>query len=69
MNGTLDQQLLSALKSSRGKIDQVKSALVDLRASLEKINSIPFIQFYLQGDEMLANLIGGADLTDARLRR
>ena len=69
VNGTLDGQLLPALKSSRGKIDQVKSALVDLRASLEKINSIPFIQFNLPGDEMLANLIGVADSTDAEIAR
>ena len=69
VNGTLDEQLIPALKSSRAKIDQVKSALVDLRASLEKINSIPFIELNLSGDEALANLIGVADSTDAQIAR
>jgi hypothetical protein len=69
VNGTLDGQLVPALKASRTKIDQVKSALVDLRASLEQINSIPFIQLNLPGDEMLANLIGVANSTDAEIAR
>jgi len=69
VNGTLDQQLIPALQSSRAKIDQVKIALVDLRASLEKINAIPFIEFKLPGDEMLANLIGVAASTDAEIAR
>jgi hypothetical protein len=69
VNGTLDEQLIPALKDSRVKIDQVKSALVDLRASLEQINAIPFIQFNLPGDEMLANLIVVANSTDAEIAR
>jgi len=69
VNGTLDVQLLPALKASRARIDQVKSALVDLRASLEQINAIPFIEFNLPGDEMLANLIGVANSTDAEIAR
>jgi len=69
VNGTLDKQLIPALKASRVKVEQAKSALVDLRASLEKINSIPFIEFNLPGDEMLANLIGIADSTDAEIAR
>jgi hypothetical protein len=69
VNGTLDEQLLPALKASRAKVDQVKSALADLRASVEKINAIPFIQFNLPGDEMLANLIGIANSTDSEIAR
>jgi hypothetical protein len=69
VNGTLDEQLIPALKASRVKVEQVKSALMDLRASLEKINSIPFIEFNLPGDEMLANLIGIANSTDAEIAR
>lgn len=69
VNGTLDQQIVPALKASKDKIDQVKSALVDLRASIDKLNTIPFLNFNLPGDQMLANLISLADSTDAQITK
>jgi hypothetical protein len=67
VNGTLDNQLVPTLQASRDKISQVKGALVSLRASLKQINSLPFINLNLPGDETLANLIDLADSTDAQI--
>lgn len=67
LNGTLDNQLVPTLQASRDKISQVKGALVNLRSSLKQINSIPFMNLNLPGDETLANLIDLADSTDAQI--
>jgi hypothetical protein len=67
VNGTLDNQLVPTLQASRDKISQVKGALVNLRASLKQVNSIPFISLNLPGDETLANLIDLADSIDAQI--
>jgi TolA-binding protein len=67
VNGTLDNQLMPTLQASRDKISQVKGALVSLRASLKQINSLPFLNLSLPGDETLLSLINLADSTDAQI--
>jgi vacuolar-type H+-ATPase subunit D/Vma8 len=68
-NGTLDNQLIPALKASRSQIDQVKRSLADLRASMDRLNAIPFLNLNLPGDQVLANLINLADSTDAQIAK
>ena len=64
-NGMLNNQLLPGLIASRGKIDQAKTTLQGLRASLAKINSLPLLN--LPGDKLLGDLIGSADSLDAQI--
>jgi F0F1-type ATP synthase membrane subunit b/b' len=69
VNGTLDEQLIPGLKSSREKVNQARSALQDLRNTLEQINELPFLNFDIPGDKLLTNLIGIADSIDAEIAR
>ncbi|MCX6037709.1 MAG: hypothetical protein NTW99_07425 [Chloroflexi bacterium] len=69
LNGTLDNQLIPGLKASREKIDQTKRTLQGLRVTLEKINSLPFVDLNLPGDKLLADLIASTDSLDAEIVR
>ena len=67
VNGTLDQQLLPGLKTSREKIDQAKSSLLELQLTLAKINALPFMNFILPGDQLLSDLIASASSLDVQI--
>ena len=67
VNGTLESQLLPGLKNSRGQIDLAKSNLLDLQASIKKLNSLPLLNLNLPGDQMLADLIGSAGSLDTQI--
>lgn len=67
VNGTLEQQLLPGLKTSREKIEQVKSSLLELRANVAKINALPFTKLNLPSDKLLNDLIASADLLDVQI--
>ena len=69
VNGTLDEKLIPSLKASRDKVNAVKGALQDLRATLEQINSLPFLELNLPGDQMLADLIATADSINGEITR
>ncbi|MCG2787510.1 MAG: hypothetical protein L6461_20670 [Anaerolineae bacterium] len=64
INGTLDKQLLPGLKASREKLDQAKSSLLELQASLAKANALPFVNFNLPSDKLLSDLIASAGSID-----
>lgn len=67
VNRTLDDKLIPGLKTTRGKIDQLRGALEELRETLKKINSIPFVELDLPGDEILVNIISGVDSLDTEI--
>ncbi len=67
VNGTMESQLLPGLKSSRTQIDQAKNSLLDLQASLKKLNNIPYLSLNLPGDQVLSNLIAGAGSLDTQI--
>jgi hypothetical protein len=67
--GILDDQLLPGLINSRGKIDQAKKTLQGLRDTLAEINSLPYINLNLPGDELLGDLIASADSLDGQIIR
>ncbi len=67
VNGTLDNQLLPGLKNTRDQINQAKNSLQDLRDSLAKINSLPFANLNIPGDQILAELISGAGSLDSQI--
>jgi hypothetical protein len=69
VNGTLDRQLIPGLKASREKIEQAKSSLESLRASLQQLSTLPFFGISLPGDALLGDLIASAASIDAEIAR
>ncbi len=67
VNGTLDQQLLPGLKTSREKIEQAQSSLLELQVTLAKINALPFVEFNLPGDKLLGDLLASAGSLDVQI--
>ena len=64
---TLNEQLIPNLATTRTQISEVRIILEDLRTSLEQINSIPFVNFQIPGDELLLNIITGVDSLDSEI--
>ena len=56
-SGTIVKTVIPGLQSTRGTIGQLRDTLQNLRSSLEKLNSIPFVGIDLPGDATLAGLI------------
>ncbi|MBL8063491.1 MAG: hypothetical protein JNK32_10755 [Anaerolineales bacterium] len=67
VNQTLDDELLPGLENTRERITEVRGILQDLRGALEGLNSLPFIQLDIPGDELLANLITEIDSLDGEI--
>ncbi len=67
VNGTLNGSLLPGLQGLRSKIDQLRGMLQDLRNSLKTLNSIPFLNLKLPGDQFLAGLISDVDGLDKQI--
>jgi len=67
VNSTLDDKLIPGLETTRGKIGQVRATLEDLRGALEQVNTLPFVDLNLPGDELLANIIAGVDSLDSEI--
>jgi len=64
---TMGDRLIPGLESSRDRLTSLRGTLEDLRASLEKINSLPFVDLNLPGDEMLVSLIETVDSIDTQI--
>ena len=67
VNQTLDDELIPGLESTRTSINEVKIILEDLRASLEQLNSLPFVNLQIPGDELLVSIISGVDSLDSEI--
>lgn len=67
VNGTLDSKLIPGLQSTRDKIDQLRGTLQKLRDSLKSLNSVPFLNLNLPGDDFLAGLIADVDSLDKEI--
>lgn len=67
VNQTLDEQLIPGLANTRERIGEVRVILQDLRAALEELNSLPFIQLNIPGDELLADLVSEVDSLDGEI--
>ena len=69
IQGTLDDQLLPGLKTTRGRIDAARATLESLQSALEGISSfIPSID--LSGpDQILADLIDSAKSLDSEIAK
>ena len=67
VNSTLNDQLIPGLKTTRDNISQVRGTLDDLRAALEKVNTLPFVDLNIPGDELLAGILSGMDALDSEI--
>ena len=67
VNGTLDSKLIPGLQGTRDKIDQLRGTLQKLRDSLKSLNSVPFLNLNLPGDDFLAGLIADVDSLDKEI--
>ncbi len=67
VNQTLDEELIPGLENTRARITEVRGVLVDLRDALEQLNSLPFVNFEVPGDDLLAEIISGVDSLDTEI--
>jgi F0F1-type ATP synthase membrane subunit b/b' len=67
VNSTLDDTLIPGLKTTRENISQVRGTLEDLRTALELVNSLPFVDLNIPGDELLASILSGMDTLDSEI--
>ncbi len=67
INGTVKGSLIPGLQGVRGKVDQLRGTLENLRNSLKTLNSLPFLNLNLPGDQFLAGLIGDVDNLDKQI--
>jgi len=65
VNATLDDQLIPGLETTRTSITEVRGTLEDLRETLEQINSLPFVDLNIPGDELLVSIISQVDELDS----
>jgi len=64
---TLGDSLIPGLESSRDRLASLRGTLEELRTTLEQINSLPFVDLNLPGDELLQALISTVDSIDAQI--
>jgi len=65
VNATLDDQLIPGLETTRTSITDVRGTLEDLRGALEQLNSLPFVDLNIPGDELLVSIIKQVDDLDS----
>ncbi|MEY2817050.1 MAG: hypothetical protein RL275_513 [Chloroflexota bacterium] len=67
VNKTLDDELIPGLEDTRTKLTDVRTILEDLRAALKQLNSLPFVNFEVPGDDVIANILNGVDSLDTEI--
>ena len=67
VNKTLDNDLIPGLEDTRTKLTDVRAILEDLRKALKQLNSLPFVNFEVPGDDVIANIINGVDSLDTEI--
>ena len=67
VNSLLDDKLIPGLQTTQTKIDQVRTTLENLRTSLEQINTLPFLNLNIPGDELLTGLLKDVDTLNSEI--
>ncbi len=63
----LDGRLIPGLKTASEKIEQVRVALQGVLTTLKTINSMPFVNVDIPGEELITGLLEAADTLDAEI--
>jgi DNA repair exonuclease SbcCD ATPase subunit len=66
---TMGDKLIPGLENTRDRLNSVRSTLEDLRTKLDEVNSLPFVDLNLPGDELLGNLIETVNSMDLQISR
>jgi F0F1-type ATP synthase membrane subunit b/b' len=61
VNSTLNDRFIPSLKTTQENISEVRGTLEGLRASLKQVNSLPFVDLNIPGDELLASILSNMD--------
>ncbi len=67
VNQTLDDDLIPTLENTRTRITEVRTVLEDLRETLNGLNSLPFVNFEVPGDELLNGILAEVDSLDSEI--
>lgn len=67
VNQTLDDELIPTLENTRGRITEVRTILKDLREAIKGLNSLPFVNFDVPGDELLSSILDEVDTLDSEI--
>ena len=67
VTGVLDKTITPGLEASKEKIDQAQKTLDDLRASIEKINLIPFVNLEVPDDGILSSFVEIMDSLESEI--
>lgn len=69
VTGVLDETIKPGLETSREKIDEVRKTLQDLRASIENLNRIPFVNIEIPDDGVLNSFVEITDSLESEILR
>jgi DNA repair exonuclease SbcCD ATPase subunit len=67
VNQTLDDDLIPTLENTRTRITEVRTILKDLRETLNGLNSLPFVNFEVPGDELLSGILAEVNSLDLEI--
>lgn len=61
VNSTLNDKLIPGLQTTNTGISQVRDTLENLRTSLKQVNTLPYVNLNIPGDEFLASILSDMD--------
>src|SRR5512142_1184035 len=67
INGTVNGSLIPGLQGVRGKVNSLRGMIENLRNSLKTLNSLPFLNLNVPGDQFLAGLLNDVDNLDKQI--
>ena len=67
VTGVLDETITPSLETSKEKIDEAQKTMDDLRASIEKINLIPFVNLEVPDDGILNSFVEIMDSLESEI--
>jgi uncharacterized protein YoxC len=66
-NSLLNDKLIPGLQTTNNDISQVRDTVENLRTSLTQVNTLPFLNLNLPGDEFLASILSKMDALNSEI--
>jgi hypothetical protein len=67
VSSTLNDKLIPGLKTTRENISEVRGTLETLRTTLKQVNTIPFLDLNIPGDELLTSILSDIDALNSEI--